>query len=100
MRKTDKCCLLGCLCPDTQYAFISPEGAIHRAHRSKTGCLYGCLSHLWCAGTHDSVKFGSDAVRPEGGRSSCGQGRWEGVGGGMTSDCCLGRWSSLHAGFS
>ena len=63
VRKTDKCCLLGCLCPDTQYAFISPEGAMHRAHRSKTGCLYGCLSHLWCAGTHDSVKFGSDAVR-------------------------------------
>ncbi len=66
VRKTSKCCLLGCLCPTTEYAFISPEGAMHKAVRDKTGCIAGCCGHLICRGTQDSTRFKSDAVRLRG----------------------------------
>jgi len=59
VRHTEKCPLLGCLCPTTKYAFISPDDARHDATRSKTGCIAGCLGRLLCQSTHDTTRFES-----------------------------------------
>ncbi len=61
VRKTDKCPLMGC-CVKSNYAFISPEGAMHKATRFKTGACAACLGRICCKPTIDQTKFTSDAV--------------------------------------
>lgn len=61
VRRVEKCPCLGC-CPKTDYAFVSPDGANHKAKRHKTTCCE--RQYIWCCckPLKDTVTFKSDAV--------------------------------------